>query len=410
MLPLRLRLFLLSLAVLAGHLVLAGWLSSEMSRLGSGAGEALQRIDVAFVRDLQASEPLVMTAAVPPRRPAAPAAAPMPAASAPEAAASAAAAAAPADSTAAPSAETPSIGVPDTTVGPVLAEATAASAPAPAPAADAAPLASPPASGASAASPAPPSAALASATAPARAPATVAFEWPPSTRLSYALVGDYRGPVQGSARVEWIRRGDVYQVHLDVNVGGVARRRMSSEGRLGEQGLQPRLYEEVTTALFRDTRRHVVRFEADRIVLANGQVQPTMPQVQDTASQFVQMTWLFSTQSHRLRPGESVEVPLALPRRVDRWVYDVQQEEEVQTPAGLIRAVHMKPRRLLAPKGELLVETWFAPSLQYLPVRIIIRQGDAAYADLTLSRLPQQAEAAPSASPAAPSAPTAPPR
>ncbi|MFY8089517.1 MAG: hypothetical protein ACOVOG_20015, partial [Rubrivivax sp.] len=309
MLPLRLRLFLLSLAVLAGHLVLAGWLSSEMSRLGSGAGEALQRIDVAFVRDLQASEPLVMTAAVPPRRPAAPAAAPMPAASAPEAAASAAAAAAPADSTAAPSAETPSIGVPDTTVGPVLAEATAASAPAPA--ADVAPLASPPASGASAASPAPPSAALASAPAPASAPAAVAFEWPPSTRLSYALVGDYRGPVQGSARVEWIRRGDVYQVHLDVNVGGVARRRMSSEGRLGEQGLQPRLYEEVTTALFRDTRRHVVRFEADRIVLANGQVQPTMPQVQDTASQFVQMTWLFSTQSHRLRPGESVEVPLA---------------------------------------------------------------------------------------------------
>ena len=408
MLPLRLRLFLLSLAVLAGHLVLAGWLSSEMSRLGSGAGEALQRIDVAFVRDLQASEPLVMTAAVPPRRPAAPAAAPMPAASAPEAAASAAAAAAPADSTAAPSAETPSIGVPDTTVGPVLAEATAASAPAPA--ADVAPLASPPASGASAASPAPPSAALASAPAPASAPAAVAFEWPPSTRLSYALVGDYRGPVQGSARVEWIRRGDVYQVHLDVNVGGVARRRMSSEGRLGEQGLQPRLYEEVTTALFRDTRRHVVRFEADRIVLANGQVQPTMPQVQDTASQFVQLTWLFSTQSHRLRPGESVEVPLALPRRVDRWVYDVQQEEEVQTPAGLIRAVHMKPRRLLAPKGELLVETWFAPSLQYLPVRIIIRQGDAAYADLTLSRLPQQAEAAPPASPAAPSAPTAPPR
>jgi hypothetical protein len=396
-LPLRLRLLLLSLAVLAGHLVLAGWLSAEMSRLGSGAGEALQRIDVAFVRELQASEPLVMSAPTPAARPAARTAAAMPAASAASAAAPASAASA-ADAAANPSGTPPTVVTEATPPDKAADDPTLALAPPSL--ADLPSSVAAPASGAETLAKTPPSSVSAAASAAANAPTAVAFEWPPSTRLSYSLVGDYRGPMEGSARVEWIRRGDLYQVHLDVNVGGVARRRMSSEGRLGEQGLQPRLYEEVTTALFRDTRRHVVRFEADRIILSNGQIQPMLPQVQDTASQFVQLTWLFSTQSHRLRPGETVEVPLALPRRVDRWLYDVQQEEEVQTPAGLIRAVHMKPRRLQSPKGELLVETWFAPSLQYLPVRIIIRHGDEAFADLTLSRLPQQAEAAPPAVPA----------
>jgi hypothetical protein len=201
--------------------------------------------------------------------------------------------------------------------------------------------------------------------------------------------------VEGHARVEWIRIGDRYQVHLDVSAGGIVQRRMSSEGRLTEQGLAPQRYEEVTTVLLREQRRQV-QFEADRVVLANGQTQPTLPQVQDTASQFVQLTWLFTVQRERLKAGETVVVPLALPRRVDRWLYDIAGEETIDTPVGPLRAFRMVPRRAVAPAGELVIEAWFAPSLQFLPVRIVLRQGNEAYADLTLSRWPQQA--APAAS------------
>ena len=49
--------------------------------------------------------------------------------------------------------------------------------------------------------------------------------------------------------------------------------------------------------------------------------------MQDAASQFVQLTWLFTTQPQRLQVGKSVEMPLALPRRADRWIYDVRAEE-----------------------------------------------------------------------------------
>jgi hypothetical protein len=229
------------------------------------------------------------------------------------------------------------------------------------------------------------------------APAAPAFEWPPSTRLSYNLVGDYRGPVQGKARVEWLRSGNRYQVHLDVRVGAdfapLLSRRMSSDGQLTEDGLKPQRYDEETKVLLREVRRQTILFEPERIVLPRGGVQPPVAGVQDTASQFVQLTWMFTLQPQLLRPGQTLEMPLALARRVDRWVYDVVGEEVLDLPVGPIKAWYLKPRLQSKTNSDLSVETWFAPSLQYLPVRIRIRQDDASFIDLTLERLPQQASA-----------------
>ena len=70
--------------------------------------------------------------------------------------------------------------------------------------------------------------------------------------------------------------------------------------------------------------------------------------MQDTASQFVQLTYLFSTQPELLRVGSTVEFPLALPRSVDRWVYDVRRgARRSQTPFGAVDAVppEAAPRR-----------------------------------------------------------------
>ena len=79
-------------------------------------------------------------------------------------------------------------------------------------------------------------------------------------------------------------------------------------------------------------------------MLANGKRRATLPGVQDTASQFVQLTWLFTTQPELLRAGNTIEVPLALPRNVDRWVYDVLGEETLYAPFGAVDTLHLKPR------------------------------------------------------------------
>jgi hypothetical protein len=54
----------------------------------------------------------------------------------------------------------------------------------------------------------------------------------------------------------------------------------------------------------------------------------------------------------------------------------------------------VRPRREARAGGDLVPEMWFAPSLQSLPVRILIRQDEDTYVDLRIDRLPEQAEPA----------------
>jgi hypothetical protein len=226
-----------------------------------------------------------------------------------------------------------------------------------------------------------------------------AFEWPPSTRLSYTLTGDYRGPVLGQAQVEWLRSGSRYQVHLDVSVGPsfapLMSRRITSEGEITAKGLEPRRYDEETRIGLGSTRKHLIVMDADMVRLPGGALVPRPAGVQDSASQFVQMTWLFTTQPELLQSGRTIELPLALPRRVEPWIYDVLGTETLDTQAGAVQAVHVKPRRNPGAGGrgqELAAEFWVAPSLQNLPVRILIRQDAQTYVDLLIERLPQQAQ------------------
>ncbi|WP_428415542.1 DUF3108 domain-containing protein [Methylibium sp.] len=341
-------------------LLLHLWLADRVGALlgeDSQAVDSPPRLQAAFVRELlQAAPPVVApTPAAPPRRRApAPAAAPVATpASAPHAA-------------------------------PVEPIAEVASAPASAP--ESAPAL---ADGAAAA------AGEAVASAPGSPPlGEPAFAWPASTRLSYTLTGYVRGEVLGTAQVEWLRDGDRYQVHLDVVVGpGFAplmQRRMTSDGEITPQGLVPRRYDEQTQVAFGRTRTASLHFDADGVTLANGQRHAGLPALQDTASQFVQLTYLFTTGAERLHPGGRIEMPLALPRRVDRWVYDVIGEEALATPFGPVPAWHLRPQRE-GDASSLSIEAWFAPSLQYLPVRIVIRRGAEEFIDLMIERLPLQA-------------------
>jgi hypothetical protein len=193
--------------------------------------------------------------------------------------------------------------------------------------------------------------------------------------------------------VEWIRVGLRYQVHMEAIVGPTFApllvRRVRSEGELGDNGLTPRRFEGEQRVAFR-SRRWAMSFDAERVRLPEGREAPTQPGVQDEASLFVQLTWLFLTQPQALQVGRTIEMPLALPRRVEMWQYDVIGEETLQMPFGQVPTLHVKPRRLAKPGGDMTAEMWFAPGLQYLPVRILIHQDAQTFVDLTLLRAPQQ--------------------
>jgi hypothetical protein len=88
--------------------------------------------------------------------------------------------------------------------------------------------------------------------------------------------------------------------------------------------------------------------------------------------------------------GKSVEMPLAISRKLERWIYDIVGEEVLRFPFGAVPTFHIKPRRE-AQGGDLTPEVWIAPTLQYLPVRIMIRDNKGSWIDLSLEKPPLQA-------------------
>ncbi|MDN3920989.1 DUF3108 domain-containing protein [Roseateles violae] len=351
---------LLALPVLLVH----GWLAETVQRQMQLAEDASSttppppRLQVAYLREMRPSAPSAPAKPRPqPRSRPEPAAPPARPASAPE------------------SVQAQAEAEPAAASEPELTAAVAASAPA----------AEPPLAAAEAAA-----GAAAAASEEAGEPGP---EWPLSTKLNYRLTGNYRGPVHGDAQVEWARQGRHYQVHLEVAIGPslapLITRRMSSDGLLGPQGIAPRRYDEDTRVLFAARRQASVLFQGEQLTLANGRVEPAPAGAQDAASQFVQLTWLFLTGREPLRAGHVVELPLVLPKRQYRWRYEVLGEQQLDTPLGPLATWHLKPTRA-AYGGDLSAEVWLAPSLQYLPVRLLIRQGEESHVDLVLSRPPLQ--------------------
>lgn len=371
----RAALVTLTLVVIGVHGCVTQGVAERMIDFGRAQSAPSPRMEVAYVREMELSAPPVVAPALAPpvavaakpKRPKAPKPA-----SAPQ-----------------PRVEPP----PEPAVAePALAAASVPDEPASAPevvaSAASAPASSPEVATASAAPSAAPSASAASGAA--------AFEWPVSTRVSYILNGNYRGEVKGSAQVEWIRVGSHYQVHLDFIVGPtfapVFQRRMTSDGEISAEGLLPSRYDEETKALFGNWRRRSIVFDAETVLLPNGQRRARIAGVQDTASQFIQLTYLFSTNPERLRVGASVDIPLALAHRIDVWTYDVVAEETIDTSFGPLQTFHLKPRRRPdRSSNTLTVEMWFAPQMRYLPARLYVTQDEQTYADLVIERRPEMA-------------------
>jgi hypothetical protein len=356
---------LLVVMVVGLHGAATRWIAGHLQVIEAGNAPP-PRLAVAFVRELRPAAP--------------PLARPAPAAAPPRRARRAAAAPPPAPAASQPAVSPPGASQPEATALADVAEPPIAP-PAEAETADT------PASGEPAV---PPQAAAASAPA-----ADWPAQWPASTRLSYVLTGWFRGELHGEASVEWIRSGRDYQVHLDVSIGPsfapLMRRSMSSAGELAADGLRPRRYDEQTRVGFAAPRRIAIRFEPDAVWLPGERRRERWPGMQDAASQFVHLTYLFTTQPERLAPGQRIEVSLALPRTTDRWVYDVREAEPLRLPFGTVPVLHLQPRRLMRPGGDLVMEAWFAPSLLYLPVRIRIHQDAQTWLDLLIDRPPMQA-------------------
>jgi hypothetical protein len=209
--------------------------------------------------------------------------------------------------------------------------------------------------------------------------------WPADTRLNYRLSGYFRGDLYGDARVQWQRQDKAYQTRVDIDITLFARLVLTSQGEVTPQGLAPKIYEEL-----RRSGPRTARLGEETITLSDGRVIPKPQGVQDTASQFVELAHRFATGQDKLEVGRTVSFWMARPGGVDLWIYDIAERETLQTALGPVEAFRLKPRPLANPRGNITAEMWFAPSLQYLPVRIRVNMGEATWVDLLVEKIEQR--------------------
>ena len=358
------------LAIILGVVVVHGWLTWFMAKvmLAQHPDEAsdIKRMEAAYVSELKLSAPSLAAPAAPrslARRQTTPKSKPLPP-----------------DQTA--SEPPPAALVPtETASAPALAQTVAEAS------TEASSSASEPA----------PQVATSAASATSEAAKGPPFVWPTATRVSYQVIGYFRGDVRGNATVEWVRQGSDYQVRVDTTIGPsfapIGSWKLISAGVITPEGLSPRRFEQVNRLLIRTSAPRKISFEDQDVVLDSGERFRRATGMQDAASQFIQLSYQFIMNPSLLTPGNVIMMPLALPKKLETIAYDVIGAQDLDTPIGKVPTFHVKPRKMSAEGGVLPVEIWFAPGLQYLPVRILVKADEKTFMDLRMERAPEQTPA-----------------
>lgn len=262
----------------------------------------------------------------------------------------------------------------------------------------------PGASGAQAAS----AAGAASAATPGPATNGVKFAAPPSGDLQYDTF--YNGMQNMIGTIRWRTDGRTYDLSVSMPVPFVGPFTYRSEGRIDAFGVAPDRYVEKRGKRPEDIA--IFNREIRQVVFTRTPNNAPLPDgVQDRFSMLMQLSGLVRGNPAAYKPGVTQQFFVIDNNSGETWPITVIGDEQVQTQTGIIGARHFMrlPRR----DGDTRrIDMWLAPSLGWLPARLVQSEPNGAQIELLWhGRLaapgaPSDAEPASGATPAPAGAPT----
>lgn len=210
--------------------------------------------------------------------------------------------------------------------------------------------------------------------------ASTALTIPGSVRLKYAMTGRSKNmDYSAFAQLDWLQDGQTYDAKMVVSALFLGSRSMTSSGRITADGLAP------TRFLDKARSERAAHFQADQGKIsfsANTPDAPWLRGAQDRLSVFLQLGSLLAGAPASYPVGASVSLYTAGPREADTWTFTVEAEETLRLPAG--EAATLKLTRKPQRDYDQTVEIWFAPAMDYLPVRSRITQQNGDFIDQQL--------------------------
>ncbi|CCD37644.1 unnamed protein product [Candidatus Paraburkholderia kirkii UZHbot1] len=249
---------------------------------------------------------------------------------------------------------------------PAPAPKPAAPAPRPAPAPAATPAAAPVLSAATPQPDAPAAALGAAAPAPAAASGD-RISVPPSGELRYDTL--VNGMMNQTGTIHWSNDGQHYQMVVSIPLPFVGPYVYSSKGHIDGFGIAPEQYSEQRGRRAADIA--IFNRETKQIVYTKTpQSQPLADGAQDRISVVMQLSSLVRGAPDKYKPGVTRRFSVADNDSNEIWSIETVGDENVQARGGFATARHFT--RLPRKEGDRRkLDIWLAPSIGWLPVRIL---------------------------------------
>ena len=187
---------------------------------------------------------------------------------------------------------------------------------------------------------------------------------PATGTIRFAIYKESLGLQIGRAEHRWEFNEDgSYRLTAVTETSGLAalfkpvRMETESRGRLVAGGLQPETYRSLKNG--KDANENAdFDWSNTQVTLArDGSVRPIAPGTQDILSLNYQLAYL-----GKLAEGSTLGVVTG--KKYERYALDSLGEEEVETPAGRFRTLHLRAMT------DNITEIWVALDRQHLPVKI----------------------------------------
>lgn len=229
--------------------------------------------------------------------------------------------------------------------------------------------------------------AVLSATASERTATKYKLNLPPSADLAYSIRAKQSGlTLDGTTVLRWHTSGDRFSIDTETKAALVGKiLDAHSEGTIGEYGLAPTVFTEKrfrrpqTTTTF-DRQAKTISFTK------SDQTYPIKGGEQDRSSAIWQLAAVARGAPAKFKPGSVWNFFVAGQRDAELWAFKVVKQEQLKTPLGdlnTFRVVRLPPPDS---KGQKL-EIWFAPSMEWYPVRLRFTEEENEYIEQTLQNV-----------------------
>jgi hypothetical protein len=152
----------------------------------------------------------------------------------------------------------------------------------------------------------------------------------------------------------------------------------TSRGLLAEDGLRPLEFEYRMTSKEEKSRFAQFDWQAGRLTLQTNKGARTvkLPHgAQDLLSFMYQFLYV--------PPLERMEIPITNGKKLDIYAYAFEGEEELTTPTGNLRTLHIRHHG----KDDEKTDIWLAVDYKYMPVKIRKTEEDGSVIEQTVTRL-----------------------